>query len=120
MAKIRDILQESNPWWKEEFRVEFKEREIYNEIQKLISLPQIIALTGLRRVGKTTLMLKLVEDTIRTGFDPRNVIYFSFDEFREVEIRDVMKEYEELMEKDLRKGKYMLLLDEIQKVSSWE
>ena len=120
VARIRDVLQESNPWWKEEFRVEFKEREIYKEIQKFISLPQIIALTGLRRVGKTTLMLKLVEDTIRTGFDPRNVIYFSFDEFREVEIRDVMKEYEELVEKDLREGKYMLLLDEIQKVSSWD
>lgn len=120
MPKIKEVLEDSNPWWKKEFRVDFKEREIYKEIQKFMSMPQIIALTGLRRVGKTTLMFKLIEDSMRTGFDPRAVIYFSFDEFREVEIRDVMRAYEELVEKNLEKGKYMLLLDEIQKVSNWD
>lgn len=120
MAKIRDVLKLSNPWWTENFKVEFKEREIYKEIQKFMSLPQIIALTGLRRVGKTTLMFKLAEDRIRTGFDPKNIIYFSFDEFREIEIRDVMNAYEEVVEKDFKEGKYLLLLDEIQKLGNWD
>jgi len=120
LAKIRDVLKLSNPWWTENFKVEFKEREIYKEIQKFMSLPQIIALTGLRRVGKTTLMFKLAEDRIRTGFDPKNIIYFSFDEFREIEIRDVMNAYEELVEKDFKEGKYLLLLDEIQKLGNWD
>lgn len=120
MAKIKEILQDSNPWWKEEFKIEFRERDIYKQLQKFIALPQVIALTGLRRVGKTTLMLKLVEDSIKEGFDAKNIIYFSFDEFREVEIRRVMREYEEIMEKDFRKGKYLLLLDEIQKLRNWE
>jgi predicted AAA+ superfamily ATPase len=120
LAKIRDVLKLSNPWWTENFKVEFKEREIYKEIQKVMSLPQIIALTGLRRVGKTTLMFKLAEDRIRTGFDPKNIIYFSFDEFREIEIRDVMNAYEELVEKDFKEGKYLLLLDEIQKLGNWD
>ncbi len=120
MAKIKDALLDSNPWWREEFEVEFKEREIYRRLQKFLPPPQIIALTGLRRVGKTTLMLKIGEDAARSGLDPRNIIYFAFDEFREVEIREVMKGYEELMERDLRDGKYLLLLDEIQKLNGWE
>lgn len=120
MAKIKEVLQDLNPWWKEEFKIEFKEREIYKELQKFMFLPQIIALTGLRRVGKTTLMFKIVEDDIRNGFNPMNIVYFSFDEFREVEIREMMKEYEELVEKNFRKGKYLLLLDEIQKLNNWE
>lgn len=120
MAKIKEVLQELNPWWKGEFKIEFKEREIYKEIQKFMHLHQIIALTGLRRVGKTTLMFKIIEDSIENGFDPKNIIYFSFDEFKEVEIREVLKEYEELMEKNFRKGKYLLLFDEIQKLSNWE
>ena len=120
MPKIRDILQDSNPWWKEKFTVEFKDRDIYQEIKKFLPLSQIIALTGLRRVGKTTLMLKIADDYIRNGFDPRNIIYFSFDEFRATEIREVMKEYETLLEKDFRKGNYLLLLDEIQKLTNWE
>jgi len=120
MAKIKDSLQEFNPWWKGEFKIDFKPREIHEELSKFISLPQIIALTGLRRVGKTTLMLKVIEDSIKEGFDPGSIIYFSFDEFKDVEIREVIKEYEELTEKDFKKGKYLLFLDEIQKLNNWE
>lgn len=120
MAKIKEILEESNPWWKEEFKLQFKDREIYHKLQKFIPLPQIIALTGLRRVGKTTLMYKIIDDTIKKGIDPRNILYVSFDEFKEVELRQVIKEYEELMEKEFRKEKYLLLLDEVQKVKDWE
>ncbi len=94
MSKIKEVLQDFNPWWKNEFEVEFKEREIYGEIQKFISLPQIIAFTGLRRVGKTTLMQKIADDKVKKGFDPQKIIYFSFDEFKEIELRDVMTEYE--------------------------
>ena len=120
MPTIKDILQDSNPWWKEEFKVEFKNRDIYEKIKKFLPLPQMIAFTGLRRVGKTTLMFKIVEDYIRNGFDPRSIIYFSFDEFRETEIREVIKEYETLLDKDFKKGNYLLLLDEIQKLTNWE
>ena len=120
MPTIKDVLQDSNPWWKEEFTVEFKDRDIYEKIKKFLPLSQMIAFTGLRRVGKTTLMFKIVEDYIRNGFEPRNIIYFSFDEFRATEIRLVMKEYEALLEKDFKKGNYILLLDEIQKLTNWE
>lgn len=120
MADIKDVLDELNPWWKGGFSIGFKEREIHKEIGKFMPLPQIIALTGLRRVGKTTLMLKAVEDAIKSGFNPRDIIYFSFDEFREVDIRDVIKEYERIMDKEFREGRRLLLLDEIQKLNGWE
>jgi len=120
MANIKAALVESNPWWKKEYVIVFKDREIYEDIRKFMLLPQIIALTGLRRVGKTTLMLKMAEDTIKTGFERKNVVYFSFDEFRDVGIRDVVKAYEELMEKDVREGKCLFLFDEIQKLRDWE
>jgi predicted AAA+ superfamily ATPase len=71
MSRIREVLVELNPWWKGEFSLEYGEREVYGEIQKFALVPQMIALTGLRRVGKTTLMLKIVEDAIRKGFSSR-------------------------------------------------
>ncbi|KAB2945774.1 AAA family ATPase [Candidatus Methanoperedens sp. BLZ2] len=89
-------------------------------MSKYIPLPQIIALTGLRRIGKTTLMQKVVLDFINDGFDVRNIIYFSFHDFRNIEIKELMKDYEEFMEKDFKNGKYLLLLDEIQKFANWE
>ncbi len=120
MPEINEALRDFNPWWKREFTVEFRERDVYTEIRKFMHLRQIIAVTGLRRVGKTTLMLKLAEDAIADGIGPRNIIYLSFDEFRDVEVRTVIKEYEKLMEKNIRDGEYLLLLDEIQKLSDWE
>jgi len=120
MPEIKEALRDFNPWWKGKFKVVFKEREIYSQIQKYLPLPHIIAFTGLRRIGKTTLMLKIVEDGIKKGIDAGNIVYFSFDEFKGAEIRKIMTEYESMMERDFKKGKYMLLLDEIQKLDNWE
>jgi len=120
MVEIKEVLQDLNPWWKNEFEPEFKEREIYKQIQDFMPMPQVIAFTGLRRVGKTTLMLMIVKDALKNNFEPQDIIYLSYDEFREVEIREVMREYEGMMEKNFREGKYLLLLDEIQKLSNWE
>jgi len=120
MTQIREILVESNRWWKEPFRINYKEREIYEKISKFLPLPQIIALTGLRRVGKTTLLFKIIQDEIMNGFNPKNIMYFSFDEFRETDIREIIHEYERIMKKKIGEGRHLLLLDEIQKLENWE
>src|SRR3989344_3388602 len=120
MTSIKDALEELNPWWKKEFKVMFKERHVYKQIKKFMNLPQIIALNGLRRVGKTTLMFKIIDDAIKNGFNPKNIIYFSFDEFRDSEIRALIREYEGMLEKNFDEGRYIFLLDEIQKLNNWE
>jgi len=120
MAKIKEILLDLNPWWKGEFKIDFKRREVYEKIKKIMTLPQIIALKGLRRVGKTTIMMKIVEDAIKNSFPPRNILYYSFDEIKDIEIRDLIREYERIMETNFKEGKKLLLLDEIQKLEGWE
>jgi len=118
--KIIDALEETNKWWKGKFELEFKDRKIYPEIEKFLDKRQILAFIGLRRVGKTMIMLKIVESTISQGFDPERVLYFSYDYFRGVEIKEILKVYARLMNKDLSDGKYLLLFDEIQKLENWE
>ncbi|MGZ8841639.1 MAG: ATP-binding protein [Candidatus Aminicenantales bacterium] len=120
MPQIKSVLLDFNPWWKGPFKVEYKDREIYAQIKKYIPLRQIIALTGLRRVGKTTLLMKVASDAIAEGFDPKDVIYFSFDEFKGVELRDVLSASEELLERDSSSSRTLFLLDEVQKLGEWE
>ena len=120
MAQIKDVLPDMNPWWKEKFEVEFNERELHKKMQKYLPLRQIIAFTGLRRVGKTTLMLKIIEDETKKGVNPKDILFFSFDEFKNIEVDEVIKAYEEILEKDVRKGKHLILFDEIQKLDNWE
>src|SRR3989338_2407891 len=120
MTQIKDVLLDLNVWWNDPFKIEFKHRDIYESIKKFVALPQMISLTGLRRVGKTTLLLKIVEDSISEGMNPKNIMYFSFDNMQGIEIRAVLKVYEEITENNMLKGKYLFIFDEVQKVDRWE
>lgn len=121
MPEIRGLLEDVNPWWKEPFHVpDYRNREVSGDLERLLRPPQIVALTGLRRVGKTTLLLRAVEERLRGGAAPTSILYFSFDELRDVGIRDVLQAYESLVGEDLRSGRHLVLLDEVQKVDRWQ
>ncbi len=120
MPQIESALPDFNPWWKAPFKAEYKDRAVYAQIKKFLPLRQIIALTGLRRVGKTTLLVKTASDAVADGLDPKNVIYFSFDEFKTIELRDVIRASEELLGKSFSNERTLLLLDEVQKLEDWE
>lgn len=123
MAQNEEVkwgLIESNPWWTQKFEINYKDRGIYPELQRCLNAKQIIALTGLRRVGKTTIMLKIVKDKIASGFASDNIIYFSFDNFRDLSISRLVEVYAEHFDKDLNSQNYLFLFDEIQKIANWE
>lgn len=120
MPDIQELLIDLNPWWREEYELEgYRERDLRDEIQPYLDQPQIVALTGLRRVGKTTLMHKLAEEALEE-MAPTKVVYFSFDEYREGDLRTVLGTYEDITEEDLREGETLVLLDEIQKLEDWQ
>ena len=120
MTKIRDALIEFNPWWKGEFELEYKDRDVYDQIRRFLPQPQILAFTGLRRAGKTTLMMKIISDKLKSGLDPKDIVYFSFDEFRKASIREILNEHSSITETTPGDRHCLLLLDEIQKVEGWD
>ena len=109
MTKIEDALRGFNPWWERKFSLVYYEREIYREIKTYVKLPMMIALSGLRRVGKSTLMLKIAEDHIAKGMEPNRVLYFSFDDFKDTEPSEIIRAYEGLNGLDINEGKYLFL-----------
>ncbi len=117
---IRSALIESNPWWKTTFTVEFKPRDIYGAIKNYFNERQILALTGMRRTGKSTIMLRLVQDLIEGDVDSENILFFSFDDFRTSGVKIIIETYQEIFNKDFRKGSYYLFFDEIQKLENWQ
>lgn len=117
---IKDI-EETNIWWTKDYHIsEFKDREIYQEIKKFMKTRQIVAITGLRRVGKTTMMFKFIKEYLNTGFSKQNIFYFSFDDYSSVRIADIVDIYKKLVNKDLRSEEYLFVFDEIQKIKNWE
>ncbi len=117
---IRD-MEETNIWWTKDFHnLEYKEREIYQEIKRYMETRQIVAITGLRRVGKTTLMLKIIKEYLDNNFPKQNIFYFSFDDYSSVRVTEIIDIYRKLFNKDLRAEEYLFVFDEIQKIKNWE
>ena len=105
--KIKNAIYDSNPWWRKKLELDYKEREIYPKLQTYLEAKQIIALTGLRRVGKTTLMLKIVQDKINSGFPSDNIVYFSFDNFRDLDLSQLIEVYEKEYGQNIENSKYL-------------
>ena len=116
-------LEEFNHWWTSkkvdtELALPFK-RDIYLEIEKHLDKRFILALVGLRRVGKTTIMYQLIQKLVEANINKTNILFFSFDEIS-VKLNEVLETYKEIHSKDIRAEKIYIFLDEIQKCEGWE
>lgn len=117
---VKEYIEKANSWWAEEFDVKwFKEREIYKNIIKFIKARQIIALTGLRRVGKTSIIKKIIYEYLNKGFSRGNIFYFSFDEFSDIRLMELLIIYEKIIGKKMKNEKFLIAFDEIQKLENW-
>ncbi|MEM3402352.1 MAG: ATP-binding protein [Candidatus Hadarchaeales archaeon] len=118
-------LFEFNEWWetgevpKRQYR-EYK-RYLFPELLKFLPDRQGILLAGLRRVGKTVLLYQMIHHLLNQGVEPKNILYFSFDE-RGADLRDVLETYRvEVLRGDFQKReRVFIFLDEIHKVEDWE
>jgi uncharacterized protein len=119
----RKKLEEFNHWWFEkkidsDLALPFK-RNIYADIEKNLNDRFIISISGLRRIGKTTLMYQLIESLLKRKIPEDNILFFSFDEVN-INFEELLESYGELHEKNFRKEKVYVFLDEIQKCENWE
>ncbi|MBY0543931.1 MAG: ATP-binding protein [Gammaproteobacteria bacterium] len=91
------------------------QRECLTEILDVLNLPHIIAITGMRRCGKSTLMLQ----ALRQAFADQ-VYYLDFEDERLIDfsVNDFNLLYEIFIE--LFGEKKIFFFDEIQVVTQWE
>ena len=121
MEEIKQIIELLNPWWKqekinEELAKSYK-RKIFNEILGLVKYKQIIILSGLRRVGKTTLLYQIIENLLKK-YDSNKIFYFNFDK-KVKDITEILDDYEELTGISWKKEKFFVFLDEVTKLDEW-
>lgn len=90
------------------------------KIKKFIDKPIVKILTGMRRVGKSTI-LNIIKDQVLKDVPDENKIYMNFEFFEFFDIKDdnELKDYlsEKLKDKE---GKVYFFFDEIQLVKDWE
>jgi len=130
MAESWNLILKQNPWWQEKgFRFaegKWPKRTIYRKTKSFLDLRLIVALNGLRRTGKTTILRQLISDLLEQEENSRRICYFSFEEAGIAQKTEVLEEVIESFAKEvlgkqifqIRKKVY-LFLDEIQFIPLW-
>ena len=112
-----EILFQYNPWWEsaDYLSPSLKPRnERVNQIARAHANRPLVFLTGIRRVGKSSLMRLLANRLMENGVEAHRICYVSVDDYqlRDKNIMDIVSEYRKI-HKLGRNRNITLLLDEI-------
>ncbi|MBP7284899.1 MAG: ATP-binding protein [Leptospiraceae bacterium] len=105
-----------NPWW-EDTNPKFdlwRRENFFEDIETLLSEKRILLLTGLRRVGKTSLMKLSIQHLLEKGIKPKNIFYISMDDyaFKNNTIHEIVTLYRKI-QKLKSEEKVYLFFDEV-------
>ncbi len=96
-------------------------REIYlNKIRASYDSELIKVIIGVRRSGKSVLMLQIIKELKEKGINEDHIIYINFEDYDYTDYTDP-KEFNKYVKGKIKdKEKYYLLFDEIQNVQDFE
>lgn len=80
---MNDLFYQYNPWWEKGGPAgALKPREKYlSDLRKYLENNHIIILTGLRRVGKTSLMKLIIHELLSNAIEANHIFYISLDDY---------------------------------------
>jgi len=106
------LLEQQQAFWQSETGVE---RRRLGEIERAIPLPHAVVISGLRRVGKSTLLAQFAH---RLGEERFYYVNFEDDRFLGFQAEDANDLYQALVE--LFGERKVFIIDEVQNVTGWE
>lgn len=114
---METVLYRYNPWWtgamgeSSGIARPLAEKELYGQLEN----NQVIFITGLRRIGKTTLMKMAIHRLIRDSVtDGAHILYVSLDDYQlqKQSIMDIVEEFRKINKLKFAEHVY-LFLDEV-------
>ncbi len=122
--KISQLYYRYNPWWDTNYILnEIIERpKLLEDTKVLLDTKDIILLTGLRRVGKTTLMRMLISHLIQDlKIESKYIFYISMDDYnlKDKSLESIIDEFRKIHKIKFAEKIY-LFLDEITGLKDYE
>ena len=120
--KIFEILNDWNFWFKPLPKT-YSRKYYEEEIAKKSLAREVIVIKGVRRSGKSTLLMNEMKRLISNGIDVKNILFVNFEDQRFImfdeqtlleEIKNVYLEYVKPV------GNIVIMLDEVQNIKAWE
>lgn len=132
MAIVNDeqvikVLRQYNPWWRTPSAIKEEskphKRLAYYEALKILThktIRRFAVLSGMRRVGKTTILYQIIDHLIDRGINPGNILYATFDNpiLKLVNVEKVLSIYEGMY--PIEGTRYILFDEVLQYTENWE
>ena len=124
--QVMKVLRQYNPWWRTPSAIKDEskpqKRLAYYEALKTLthkSIRRFAVLSGMRRVGKTTILYQIIDHLIDKGVNPGNILYATFDNpiLKLVNAENVLSIYEAMY--PITDTRYVFF-DEVQYTDNWE
>ena len=123
--ELFSVLRQYNPWWDGACVPDLPtwKRAAFPELELWLAAPparRAVLLSGARQVGKTTLLLQVIQALLDDGVKPEQILYTTFDHplLKLIGLDGVLKVWRE-MQPRIEESDY-LLLDEIQYTQGWQ
>ena len=113
-SSMKEVLEQYNPWWFGAYDFSAISRSKYlDKIIENIDRKNVVIVTGIRRVGKTTLIKQAISEVLKK-VPAKNVFYVSLDnfEFEEYTIKEIIEAYRERNKISIDEKAY-IFLDEV-------
>lgn len=120
--KIMEILDTWNLWNKD-IDTGIPRPEYLDKLKEYLKTDEIISVQGIRRCGKSTILLQLLKEIIAGGVNKENTLYVNFEDdyFYPYLSTDLLNQIIEAHKEFLEpKGQVIVIFDEIQKIAGWE
>jgi predicted AAA+ superfamily ATPase len=98
----------------------FNRTNAIKQIEPFIDKPFIKVITGIRRCGKSSILLLLAKRLKKMGVSNEQIIFINYENLDYAELNTYKKLYAFIKSKMKAKMKYYVFLDEIQEVENWE
>lgn len=110
-------------FWEKDINVGIPRPRYLDTIKRYLKTDEIIAITGVRRSGKSTILLQTLSHMIKAGTSAKNTLYVNFEDplfFNDLKIDLIEQIYQTYVAYLKPEGTVTIVLDEVQKIQGWE
>lgn len=121
-SQIIEILEYWN-FWNQDRDAGIIRHEYVDELYRQRNIKEVSIAAGVRRSGKSTILLQVLKRIINSGVSVKNTLYINFEEpafAPYLKLEFLLQSYDAYLEKFNPQGKIFIVLDELQIVPQWE
>jgi predicted AAA+ superfamily ATPase len=121
-TQLFEILLDWN-YWNREFPKTTPRKSYENQIERLSQTDEVVVIKGVRRCGKSTLLINEMKRLVASGVAKEQLLFVNFEDVRlighlGIELLTLIKDT--YMEFFNPQGKPYIFLDEVQNIEHWE